>query len=143
MNTTAIAYGQKIDKSLRILVSCNSSCVHKLQKITSTVVAVLIPVPGCTGGKGSKSVMQNLHDLGAVFEYHTWVSDHASLCPNGRVFAGFMTRGSLDVPHRHPPGDVIYYIIYRGPPPLLPSSLPLLPPSSVLKASIAPDRLPQ
>jgi len=35
VNTTAIAYGQKIDKSLRILVSCNSSCVHKRQKITS------------------------------------------------------------------------------------------------------------
>ncbi|KAG0130218.1 hypothetical protein HOY82DRAFT_383988 [Tuber indicum] len=35
VNTTAIAYGQKICRSLRILVVCNSSCVHKRQKITS------------------------------------------------------------------------------------------------------------
>jgi len=36
VNTTAIAYGQKVDQSLRILVACNSSRVYKRQKITST-----------------------------------------------------------------------------------------------------------
>ncbi|RPB04031.1 hypothetical protein L873DRAFT_45850 [Choiromyces venosus 120613-1] len=35
VNTTAIAYGQKIGRSLKILMVCNSSCVHKRQKITS------------------------------------------------------------------------------------------------------------
>jgi len=36
VNTTTIAYGQKNDQSLRILVACNSSRVYKRQKITST-----------------------------------------------------------------------------------------------------------
>ena len=35
VNTTAIAYGQKIARSLKILVLCNSSRVYKRQKITS------------------------------------------------------------------------------------------------------------
>jgi len=38
VNTTAIAYGQKNDQSLRILVACNSSRVYKRQKITSTAI---------------------------------------------------------------------------------------------------------
>jgi len=42
LNTTAIAYRQKIDKSLRILVSCNSSRIYKCQKITSTVKTQII-----------------------------------------------------------------------------------------------------
>jgi len=37
VSTTAIAYGQKIGRSLLILVVCNSSCVHKRQGITSSV----------------------------------------------------------------------------------------------------------
>jgi len=36
VNTTAIAYGQKIGQIIMILVVCNSSCVYKRQKITST-----------------------------------------------------------------------------------------------------------
>jgi len=36
VNTTAIAYGQKIARSLKILVLCNNSRVYKRQKITST-----------------------------------------------------------------------------------------------------------
>ena len=36
VNTTAIAYGQKMGQSLRILVVCNSSRVYKRQKIMST-----------------------------------------------------------------------------------------------------------
>ena len=35
VNTTAIAYGQKIDQSLRILVACNSSRVYRRRKVTS------------------------------------------------------------------------------------------------------------
>ena len=38
VNTTAIAYGQKIAQSLKILVLCNSSRVYKRQKITSIEV---------------------------------------------------------------------------------------------------------
>ena len=38
VNTTAIAYGQKIARSLMILVLCNSSRVYKRQKITSSYV---------------------------------------------------------------------------------------------------------
>ena len=36
VNTTAIAYGQKIARSLKNSVLCNSSRVYKRQKITST-----------------------------------------------------------------------------------------------------------
>jgi len=36
VNATAIAYGRKIDQSLRILVACNSSRFYKRQKIAST-----------------------------------------------------------------------------------------------------------
>ena len=35
VDTTAVAYGKRIDQSLRIFVACNSSRVHKSQKITS------------------------------------------------------------------------------------------------------------
>ena len=35
VNTTAISYGQNISRSRRILLACNSSCVHKRQDITS------------------------------------------------------------------------------------------------------------
>ena len=42
VNTTAIAYGQKIAQSLKILVLCNSSRVYKRQEITSTVVSSAI-----------------------------------------------------------------------------------------------------
>jgi len=42
VNTTAIAYGQKNDQSLRILVACNSSRVYKRQKITSTTKIMLM-----------------------------------------------------------------------------------------------------
>ena len=41
VNTTTIAYGQKIARSLRILVFCNSSRVYKRQEITSTVTLFL------------------------------------------------------------------------------------------------------
>ena len=40
INTTAIAYGQIIARSLKILVLCNSGRVYKHQKITSTAVGV-------------------------------------------------------------------------------------------------------
>jgi len=40
VNTTAIAYGQKIGRSLMILVVCNSSCVHKHHAFASRVVLV-------------------------------------------------------------------------------------------------------
>jgi len=36
VKTTAIAYGQKIGRSLKILVLCNSSRFYKRQAITST-----------------------------------------------------------------------------------------------------------
>jgi len=36
VNTTAIAYGQKISRSLMILVVCNSSCVHKHHAFASS-----------------------------------------------------------------------------------------------------------
>jgi len=39
VKTTAIAYGQKIDQSLRISVVCNSSRFYKRQAIGSTVSA--------------------------------------------------------------------------------------------------------
>jgi len=35
-NTTGVAYGQRIDQSLRILVARNNSRVHKHQKLTSS-----------------------------------------------------------------------------------------------------------
>jgi len=38
VNATAIAYGRKIDQSLKILVACNSSRFYKRQKIASTVI---------------------------------------------------------------------------------------------------------
>ena len=37
VNTTAIAYGQKIGRSFMILAVCNSSCVHKRHAFASTV----------------------------------------------------------------------------------------------------------
>jgi len=37
VNTTAIAYGQRIGRSLMILVVCNSSCVHKRHAFASTI----------------------------------------------------------------------------------------------------------
>jgi len=36
VKTTAVAYGQKIDRSLRVLVVCNTSRFYKLQAIGST-----------------------------------------------------------------------------------------------------------
>jgi len=42
VNTTTIASGQRIDQSLRILVVCNSSCVYKRQKITSTLFCLWV-----------------------------------------------------------------------------------------------------
>jgi len=50
VNTTAIAYGQKIDQSLRILVACNSSRVYKRQKITSTYTVCLFRIWERTNG---------------------------------------------------------------------------------------------
>jgi len=35
VDTATVAYGKRIDQSLRIFVACNSSRVHKSQKITS------------------------------------------------------------------------------------------------------------
>jgi len=35
VNTTVIAYGQKIGRSLMILAVCNSSCVHKCHAFAS------------------------------------------------------------------------------------------------------------
>jgi len=40
VNTTAIAYGQKIARSSNILVACNSGRVYKRQKITSSCSSV-------------------------------------------------------------------------------------------------------
>ena len=52
VNTTAIAYGQKIARSLKILVLCNSSRVYKRQKITSTAWGNM--PRGCSGGSGNE-----------------------------------------------------------------------------------------
>ena len=40
VNTTAIAYGQKIGRSLMILAVCNSSCVHKRHAFASTIACM-------------------------------------------------------------------------------------------------------
>ena len=52
VNTTAIAYRQKVGQSLSLLVVCNGSRVYKCQKITS---AGIMPLPvswsGQTGGQ--------------------------------------------------------------------------------------------
>ena len=53
VNTTAIAYGQKIARSLKILVLCNSSRVYKRQKITSTM-SLSYPGSRWSGYRGSK-----------------------------------------------------------------------------------------
>ena len=41
VNTTALAYGQKIGQNPMILVVCNTSCVYKSRKIASTRVLVM------------------------------------------------------------------------------------------------------
>ena len=38
VNTTAVAYRQRIGRSLMILVVCNSSCVHKVHAFASRII---------------------------------------------------------------------------------------------------------
>jgi len=53
VKTTAIAYGQKIDRSLRILVVCNTSRSYKRQAIGS-IVTPMISTRTLSGPKDNK-----------------------------------------------------------------------------------------